>query len=86
MIKKYLLIQPYKQSDSIKWLSEEEITDINQLMRDRNIKKFLNELPKEPDPFYWSEEEAMLLEVKILKVKSVEVVEKWQVEGIENAE
>lgn len=82
-MKKYLLIQPYKKSDSIKWLHEPDIADINQLMRDRNIKKFLNELPKESDPFFWSEEEAMLLEVKILKVKPVEVVEKWEIENAE---
>lgn len=78
-MKQYLLIQPYKKSDSLKWLKEEDLSDINQLMRDRNIEKFLNELPKEPDPFYWEEGDAILLEVKILKVKPVEIVEKWKI-------
>ena len=80
--KNYLLINPNEDGDNpISWLTETDVTDISQLMRDNGIEKFLDKMPTEVDPNYWPVGEALLLEAKILKIKAVEVVQKWEIEN-----
>lgn len=89
MSKHYLLIQPDEDGNPIRWLSETDVADLEQLMRDHSIERFLNNWPKysdgsfKTDPNYWEEGDAMLMEAKLLKVKPVEVVKKWKIEDAE---
>lgn len=82
-MKNYLLLIPDEDGNPIRLLGDEEIKDISQLKEEFGIKEFLDDWPETIDPNYWGDGVAMLLKVKVLKVKPKKVVEKWTIEDEE---
>lgn len=87
-VKRYLLIQGDEDGNPLRWLSVREVDDIPTLMEDHGIKHFVDDVPTEQigslaraiDPNYWPEGQALLLEVKVVRVKPVEVVTSYAIE------
>jgi len=77
--KRYILLRPDEDGNPITWVDSEELDDIKGLIEDYNIKRFLTDVPRNPDPNYWVDGDALLLEVKVRRVVAVTVVEKYEI-------
>jgi hypothetical protein len=69
-----------EDGNPLSWLQPGAMDDIAQLMEDYGIKRFMDDVPDKSDPNYWNDGEALLLEVRILRVRPKEVVTAWAVE------
>lgn len=76
----YLLIQPDEDGNPLRWITQEQVQDIKQLMEDYGISNWLYDDPI-TDPNYWGEGNAMLLSVNVLKIIPVETVTKYEIAG-----
>lgn len=77
-MKQYILIMGDEDGNPIKWLLDNDIKDIGQLMEDYGVTKWLDKLPDNNDPNYWEMGWAMLLEVEIKTPKPKTVVKEWE--------
>jgi hypothetical protein len=77
-----MLIQSDEDGNPVRWLKPEQIADIEGLMEDYGIKRFVDEID-ESDPSYWSDGRAMLFEVRLLRVRPKKIVTSWTVEPSE---
>lgn len=77
----YALIQADEDGDPIRWLDARDVQDIGQLMEDHGVTELLDELPPEDsrDPSYWHDGVAMLVEIRVLKVRPKERVTNWEI-------
>lgn len=81
-MRQFILIQPSEDDNPISWLKRDQIHDIGQVIDDYGIERFLDAVPNEDgaDPNYWQDGSALLLEVRVIKVRPKEVVTAWEVE------
>lgn len=77
---RYALIKGDEDGNPICWLDDGEVADIAALMKNYSVKQFMDDVPDQADPNYWSDGEALLLEVRVLKVRPKEVVTSWQID------
>jgi len=74
---KYALIQGNEDGRSVNYLEESEIENINQLMEDYGIDKWVE---KYDDPNYWKDTEAMLVKIQVCNPIPKKVVNTWEIE------
>jgi hypothetical protein len=77
--KRYILLRPDEDGNPVTWVQEKELSDLALFKDEWMIERFLEDVPKNPDPSYWKDGDAMLLEVTIKKVVPVTVVEKYEI-------
>lgn len=77
---RYALIKGDEDGNPVSWLDASEVEDIAALMENYSISRFMDDVPEEPNPNYWTDGEALLLEVRVLKVRPKEVVTSWAID------
>jgi hypothetical protein len=79
-MKRYVLVKSDEDGNPMSWIQAGDLDDIVQLMEDYGIKRFMDDVPNDTDPNYWARGDALLLEVRVLRVRPKEVVTAWTVE------
>jgi hypothetical protein len=76
---RYLLIKANEDGEPCTFLDKDELLYLlKDPIESYGIRKFLKEIPEEKNVQYWEEDQALLLEFKIIKVKPVTT--SWEIE------
>lgn len=80
--KHYVIVKVDEDGNPLSWITPDHLEDISELMEDYGITRFMDSLPDERDrdPSYWHDGQALLLEVRVLRVRPKEVVQSWTIE------